>query len=289
MDPFVTWRWCETHRASISIADARWYWDRPGADAYRAGHIPGAVFIDLDADLTGDVGEATGRQPFPEPEQFAAAMSDSGIDGTRPVVAYDDAGGVIAARLVWMLRLLDVPAAVLSGGIGQYPGALETRVIRPEPARFTPRPWPSGALWSTTDVATRTAGTLVDARPANRFRGDEPEVDSRLGKVPEADPRRGHIPEAVNVPCRDHLEKSGMIAPREHVRQTFAAAGIQDATNVISYCGAGVTACHNLLAMEYAGLGRGALYPGSWSAWSRTLHLPTELGPADRDDPADVN
>ncbi|MBO0884413.1 MAG: sulfurtransferase, partial [Mycobacterium sp.] len=152
MDSFVTWEWCESYRAEIVIVDARWYWDRPGVDAYRQGHIPGAVFIDLDADLTGEIGEGTGRQPFPEPEDFAHAMSAAGIDGRHPVVAYDDAAGVIAARLVWMLRLLDVPAAVLSGGLRAYPGELTSDTSGPEPAVFPQRPWPAGALWSTSDV-----------------------------------------------------------------------------------------------------------------------------------------
>ncbi|MEU1984059.1 sulfurtransferase [Nocardia sp. NPDC019395] len=284
MDPFVTWEWCESHRDEIVIVDARWYWDRPGADAYRRGHIPGAVFVDLDADLTGEIGERTGRQPFPEPERFARAMSVAGIDGRSRVVAYDDAAGVIAARLVWMLRILDVPAAVLSGGISTYRGELTTDVTRREAADFPARPWPEGALRSTSDVATRTTGTLVDARPANRYRGEEPEVDSALGKVPEADPRRGHIPGAINVPCRDNLRSDGTISSPERLRDTFEAVGIKDASTVISYCGAGVTACHNLLAMEHAGLGKGILYPGSWSAWSRTPELPAETG-----DPRDAS
>jgi thiosulfate/3-mercaptopyruvate sulfurtransferase len=255
-----------------------WYWDRPGVDAYRAGHTPGAVFVDLDTDLSGEIGERTGRLPFPEAEHFAGAMSVAGIDGIRPVVVYDDAGGVIAARLAWMLRILDVPAAVLSGGISAYPGRLTADVLRAEPAVFPPRPWPKGALWSTSDVATRIAGMLVDARPANRFRGEEPEVDRALGKVPEADPRRGHIPGAINLPCRNNLQPDGTIAPPDRLRNTFQAAGITDASAVISYCGSGVTACHNLLAMEYAGLGRGTLYPGSWSAWSRTPDLAAATG-----------
>jgi thiosulfate/3-mercaptopyruvate sulfurtransferase len=278
VDPFVTWEWCEANRAEIVVVDARWYWDRPGADAYRAGHVPGSVFVDLDADLTGETGPETGRQPFPEPTHFARAMSAAGIDGRSPVVAYDDAAGVIAARLVWMLRMLDVPAAVVSGGIATYRGRLSTSVTRPEPADFPSRPWPEGALWSTSDVATRSAGTLVDARPGNRYRGEEPEVDRALGKVPEADPRRGHIPGAINVPCRGNLDEDGTIASPERLRGTFRAAGITDASTVVSYCGAGVTACHNLLAMEHAGLGRGILYPGSWSAWSRTPELPVGLG-----------
>ncbi|GAA1730135.1 sulfurtransferase [Brachybacterium phenoliresistens] len=280
MDSFVTWPWCASHRREIVIVDARWYWDRPGRDAYRAGHIPGAVFVDLDTDLTGEIGPQTGRQPFPAPEDFARSMSAAGIDGHRPVVVYDDASGVIAARLAWMLRLLDVPAAVLSGGIGSYCDTLETGEGAVEPARFAPRAWPAGSLRSTAEVASRTTEILIDARPTNRFRGEEPEVDPALGTVPDADPRRGHIPGAVSVPCRDNLDETGRIASPAQLRRRFAAAGIHDASQVISYCGSGVTACHNLLALEHAGLGRGALYPGSWSAWSRTRDLPVETGDA---------
>lgn len=278
MDPFVTWEWCEAHRTEIVIVDARWYWDRAGSDAYRSGHIPGAVFVDLDTDLTGEIDGLSGRQPFPEPAHFAHAMSLAGIDGRSPVVAYDDAGGVIAARLVWMLRLLDVPAAVLSGGLAAYPGELSTDVVRPKPGEFPVTPWPEGALWSTSEVAANAPAALVDARPGNRYRGEEPEVDQALGKVPEADPRRGHIPGAISIPCRGHLDPDGTIASPERIRDTFGAAGITDASKVVSYCGSGVTACHNLLAMEYAGLGRGILYPGSWSAWSRGPELPVETG-----------
>ena len=278
MEPFVSWQWCKNHVQEIVIVDARWYWDRPGFDAYRTGHVPGAVFVDLDADLTGEITEDSGRGPFPAPEDFARAMSRAGIDGSRPVAAYDDAGGVIAARLAWMLRLLKVPAAVVSGGIQAYPGALDSSLVHPRPAVFPPRPWPAGSLLSTRDVAALSEAVLIDARPNNRYRGEEPETDPRLGKVPEADPRRGHIPEAINVPCREHLEDDGMIKPPQEIRDRFAAEGIVDASGVVSYCGAGVTACHNLLAMEYAGLGQGRLYPGSWSAWSRNAELPSVIG-----------
>lgn len=278
MEPFVTWQWCESQVEDFVLVDSRWYWDRSGFAAYRQGHVPGAVFVDLDTALTGEITENSGRGPFPTPEDFAAAMSRAGIDGTVPVVAYDDAGGVIAARLVWMLRLLEVPASVVSGGIQAFTGKLETTVPQSREATFLPRPWPAGPLLSTEELAADESSPIVDARPANRFRGEEPEVDRNLGKVPEADPRRGHIPGAMNVPCRQHLQVDSTMAPPEVVRETFAAAGVLQAADVVSYCGAGVTACHNLLSMEHAGLGRGKLYPGSWSAWSRTAALPIETG-----------
>ncbi len=273
---FVTWSWC-AEQSRVVLADCRWYWNRPGRVAYLSGHLPGAVFVDLDADLSGRPTPLTGRQPLPEPAAFAAAMGRLGIDGSAPVVAYDDAGGVIAARLAWMLRALDLDAAVLSGGMAAFPGGLEIGPVEAASVRFVERAWPAEAVATVAEVASGR-WPLVDARPPNRYRGEDPEIDARLGAVPEADPRRGHIPGAVNVPCRDHLTSEQTIAAPERVRQNFAAAGIETAEGVICYCGAGVTACHDLLAMEYAGLGRGRLFPGSWSAWSSDPERPVETG-----------
>lgn len=272
---FVDWAWCEQRAAAVVLADSRWYWDRPGRDAYEEGHILGAVHVDLDGHLSGPRTPGSGRHPLPDSATFARSMGSVGIDGSRPVIAYDDAGGVIAARLVWMLRTLGLEAAVLSGGITTYYGPLEGGIRSPDPASFKEQAWPDDAIVTTEHVATGS-WTLVDARPANRFRGEDPEVDASLGAVPEADARRGHIPGAVNVPCRSHLTHERTIADPARIRASFAAAGITDAGDVVSYCGAGVTACHNLLAMEHAGIGRGKLYPGSWSAWSSDQSLPAE-------------
>lgn len=287
LPPFVSWSEAMDHRARdphTVFADTRWYWDRPGRDAWLTGHVPGAVFIDLTSDLSGTVTTASGRQPLPTPEAFATAMSRAGIDGDHPVFAYDDAGGVIAARLVWMLRCLNIDAAVISGGITAFDGALwpGEESSQPQHVIFKPRPWPEDCIVTTQQIAEavlaehRPALHLIDARPPNRFRGENPEIDPRLGVVPQADPRAGHIPTATNLPCRDNLEPDGHIKAADQLRATFTAAGIDtdNVSQVVSYCGSGVTACHTLLALECAGLGQAKLYPGSWSAWSRTPHLP---------------
>jgi thiosulfate/3-mercaptopyruvate sulfurtransferase len=252
------------------LADVRWYLDgRSGREAYDAGHLPGAVFVDLDAWLSGDPTAGGGRHPLPDPETFARGMAQLGISDDDRVVAYDDAGGVIAARLVWMLRATGHDAALLDGGLGADDGALETTdPVRPA-ATFTPRPWPAELL-ATLEDATDRRNVVLDARPADRYRG-----------APDPhDPRAGHIPGARSLPCRGHLGGDGRLLPVDALRSRFAAAGVTGEEPVVSSCGSGVTACHNLLVMEHAGLGRGRLYPGSWSQYSREPGRPVATGDA---------
>jgi thiosulfate/3-mercaptopyruvate sulfurtransferase len=288
IDPFVSIDWLREHLDSVVVADCRWYLDgRSGRAAYDAGHIPGAVFVDLDTALTrhADPAEA-GRHPLAEAEAFAEAMGTLGIGDEDTVVAYDDAGGVIAARLVWMLRVTGHEAVLLDGGLAAWDGELATApAIRP-PTAFTAREWPADTLASIEEVEAVSAATvgatgddiaasgsaapvpvLIDARQRERF----------LGELDGVDPRAGHIPGARCVPCRENLDDSGRVLPPEELRARF---GADDATEVISYCGSGVTACHNLLAMEQAGLGRGRLFPGSWSQWSRDPARTAETTPA---------
>ena len=240
------------------VADVRWYLDgRSGRDAHAVGHLPGAVFVDLDTVLAGEASPEAGRHPLPEPQVFADGMASAGIGDQAVVVAYDDAGGASAGRLVWLLRMLGSDAAVLDGGITHWAGGLEQGPVTPAPAIFTPRPWPPDAL-ATIDDAT-TAPTVVDARAPERYSGDAEPID----------PRAGHVPGAINLPFADNLT-DGRFKGVEELRERFAAVGITDATGVVVYCGSGVTACHDLIALEYAGLGRAKLYPGSWSQWSTT-------------------
>ena len=249
MDPFVTPQWLAEHRAEVVLADARTYLDGRNAEAeYLQGHLPGAVFVDVGADLAEHGQPEGGRHPLPTPEHFAAAMSRAGIGDSTTVVAYDDAGGVMAARLVWMLRTTG------------------HRAVLPA-AEFTPVPWPRGAL-ATIDEAAH-GPVVVDARDRTRFAGHAPDP---------VDPRSGHIPGAVNVPCREHLREDRTLQPVEELRARFEAAGVVDATRMISYCGSGITACHNLLVAEHAGLGTGRLFPGSWSQYSHT-DRPVETSP----------
>ena len=265
--PFVDVAWVRAN-PGVVLADVRWQLMGPsGRDAYEQGHIPGAVFVDLDHDLASITTPDQGRHPLPSPDGFAAAMSARGIGDHDTVVAYDDAGGIFAARLVWMLRAIGRPAAVLDGGLGAWDGPLEPG---PGPARpaadFTLVPWPATATASIDDAAGAT-GPVVDARATDRYRGDAEPVD----------PRAGHIPGAVSVPCMLHVQGGRLIAPDE-LRAQFAAAGITSAQGVVAYCGSGVNACHTLLVMEHAGLGRGRLFPGSWSAWSNRDDRPVATG-----------
>lgn len=260
--PFVDADWLREHRDEVVLADVRWYLDgRSGRRAYEAGHIPGAVFVDLDTVLSEPhEDDSLGRHPLPTPERFADGLAQLGMGDGDTVIAYDDAGGVIAARLVWLLRASGHEAALLDGGLAAWPTAdLHPDYPRPRPpATFTAVPWPSDRLIEIDEVAA-TTDVLIDARDRARFGGGPDPVD----------PRSGHIPGARSVPTREHLDAEKRIQSPEQLRATFAEAGIEAGTPVVSYCGSGVTACHNLLALERAGLGPGRLYPGSWSEWSR--------------------
>ncbi|MDA3630985.1 sulfurtransferase [Saccharopolyspora sp. WRP15-2] len=256
--PFVDCAWLREHRDDVLVADVRWYGGgSSGRAAYDGGHIPGAVHVDVDVHLSGDAG-SRGLNPLPDPEAFAHAMSALGIGDDSTVVAYDDAGGVIAARLVWMLRALGKRAALLDGGISAWTGELETDPAQPAPATFTAIPWPAESTVEVDDV-DRWSGVVVDARNADRFDG------SLQAPI---DPQAGHIPGAVNVPCRENLDSAGRVRPAAEVREAFAKAGIQNGAAVVSYCGSGIAACHTLLTLEHAELGRGRLYPGGWSEYA---------------------
>jgi len=268
--PFVDIDWVEEHRGEVVLADCRWHLDgRSGRAAYEGGHVPGAVFVELDTALTrhADPAEA-GRHPLPEPEAFAAAMGALGIGDDDTVVAYDDAGGVIAGRLVWMLRVTGREAALLDGGLSAWRGELETASAVREPTTFTAREWPAARLATIDETASAAlSGTaaVIDARQRERFEGEPDDVD----------PQAGHIPGALSVPCRENLDADGRLLAVEQLR---ARLDFGAGTEVISYCGSGVTACHNLLALEQAGLGPGRLFPGSWSQWSRDPARPVQTG-----------
>jgi thiosulfate/3-mercaptopyruvate sulfurtransferase len=167
--PVVDSAWLHAKRHGVVVADVRWYLDdRDGRAAYDGGHIPGAVFVDLDRDLAAPGSPADGRHPLPAPEDFAAAMERLGIGDHDTVVAYDDQGGVMAARLVWMLRATGHAAALVDGGIGAYDGPLETGTPEPPaPKRFTPRPWPADRVASP-DEAADAANVVIDARQRER-------------------------------------------------------------------------------------------------------------------------
>jgi thiosulfate/3-mercaptopyruvate sulfurtransferase len=268
LDPVVDITWLEDQHAAVVLADVRWYADgRSGRRAYEAGHIPGAVFVDLDSVLAGDPSAGHGRHPLPSPDRFAAGMSGLGIADGAPVVAYDDEGGVIAARLAWMLRVTGHDAAILDGGLPAYSGALDTSEPVLPTAIFTARPWPPEALADPTDLSDPSI-VLIDARNADRYRGEVEPIDARAG----------HIPGARNVPCRGSLDEKGGLLPDEVLRQRFEEVGAVPGAAVVSYCGSGVTACHNLLVLEHLGIVGGRLYPGSWSEYSAIPGNPVQTG-----------
>jgi thiosulfate/3-mercaptopyruvate sulfurtransferase len=273
--PFVSVDWLTEHARDVVLADVRWYLDgRSGHDAFVAGHLPSARFVDLERWLAGPASPQEGRHPLPDPEVFAEGMRRLGIDDADTVVAYDDAGGVIASRLAWMLRVTGHDAAVLDGGLHAFTGPMEygAGALPTVPGDFVSRPWPVGRLADLADLAGPTApdGTtrvLIDARDADRYRGDHEPVD----------PRAGHVPGARSLPCRANLGPGGgMVSPAE-LRRRFERLGVRDGSEVVAYCGSGVTACHNLLALEHAGYAPGRLFPGSWSQYSHT-DLPAETG-----------
>lgn len=254
--------------SEVVLADVRWYLDgRSGLDAYLEGHIPGAVFVDLERWLSRPGSPADGRHPLPDPEVFAQGMGALGISDNSTVVAYDDAGGVIAARLVWMLRVTGHDAALLDGGIGAYRGELETTQSTRPAVRKSVFAWPASRLVDIDELANPDL-VLLDARDRNRFRGDFEPVD----------PRAGHIPGARNLACRENLDGDARMLPPAILRERFEAVGVSDNTDVVSYCGSGVTACFNLLALELAGFGPGRLFPGSWSQYSHAAQRPVASG-----------
>jgi thiosulfate/3-mercaptopyruvate sulfurtransferase len=257
-------------RGEVVVADVRWYLDgRSGREAYEAGHVPGAVFVDLDTVLAGDPSTGEGRHPLPDPGTFAGALGRLGIGPDDAVVVYDDAGGLVAARLWWMLRAVgQASVAVLDGGLATWPGPLETGpgTARPVVAR-APVPWPRSAVVDADEVAAvsegRVEGVLVDARAPERYRGE----------VEPIDPRAGHIPGARNVPAAGNLDPAtGRFLPPEELRARHPEG------EVIAYCGSGVNACHTLLALEVAGRPPGRLFAASWSAWSARGDRPVATG-----------
>ncbi len=267
IDPVVDAEWVKVNHDRVIRADVRAYLDgRSGREAYARGHLPGAVFVDLDADLAAPPTAADGRHPLPDPAHFAERMSALGVGDGDTVIAYDDAGGVMAARLVWMLRALGEDAALLDGGLDAYGDDSETAPPERPRAVFTVRPWPAERLATLAD-ATGGDFMVLDARQPERFRGETEPID----------PRAGHIPGARNVSCRENVDAAGRFRPAEVLRERFVEAGVADGADVVSYCGSGVTACHNLLALERAGFAPGRLYPGSWSQYSAT-ELPAATG-----------
>jgi thiosulfate/3-mercaptopyruvate sulfurtransferase len=269
--PWVDAEWVAAHREAVVLADVRWYLDgRSGLAAYEEGHVPGAVFVDLDRRLSRPASPADGRHPLPDPATFAAGMAELGIGDDDVVVAYDDAGGVHAARLVWMLRVTGHPAALLDGGLAAWPEPLDPEPATRPAAQFTARDWPAGRLAGMDELAGGDA-IVLDARNRNRFDGSYEPVD----------PRPGHIPGARNLPARENLGPDGRFLDLDSLRARLTDVWVDGDADVISSCGSGVTACHTLLVLEAAGLPAGRLYPGSYSQWSNSSR-PVATGNAEQ-------
>lgn len=242
----------------LRVVDCRFSLADPqaGRRAYAAGHVPGAVYLSLDGDLSASTGP--GRHPLPETQVFAARLGEVGIGNGHTVVAYDDAGGAYAARVWWMLRSLGhTGVGVLDGGWRAWlatGGRVSAEVAPHPPVRFAaPAEW-AGTVDFAGLAATLGEVTLVDARSAERYRGD----------VEPYDHIAGHIPTAHNLPYTDNLDEDGRFLPRPVLRTRFAHID----EPIVVYCGSGVTACHDILAMQLAGIDDAVLYPGSWSDWS---------------------
>ena len=247
----------------------------PGAGerAFEQGHLPGAIYVHLNRDLAGEKTGHNGRHPLPARADWAATLARLGVTPVRAVVLYDAQGGMYAARAWWMLLWAGHRAvSVLDGGLGGWKaagGRLETGAVVP-PAASSPYPL-GDSLVASVDAHTlqKSLGrvTLLDARAGERYRGE----------VEPLDKRAGHIPGARSRFFKDNLDANGRFRPADELRAVFTAFGAAPA-QVVHQCGSGVTACHNLLAMEFAGLPGSALYPGSWSEWSSDPARPVAVG-----------
>lgn len=242
-----------------------------GRQAYAKGHIPGALFLHLDDDLSGTKTGSNGRHPLPTIEAFAQRMSECGVDSAVQVVAYDNEGGIFASRLWWMLRWLGHDSvAVLDGGLAGWKRSkrsLDELVPTVTPREFIARP---------RDVAVSTAQVLGDMKSGTRLILDARSPERFRGENETLDPVGGHIPGAVNRFYFENLDDAGcFFKPATELRAEFdAVLGGRAPAEVVQQCGSGVTACHNLLAMEVAGLAGSKLYPGSWSEWCADLSRP---------------
>ncbi len=244
---------------------------------YLQAHIPGSLYAHLDSDLSGPVIPGkTGRHPLPEIDRISSFFSKIGIDERVQVVAYDDAGGAMAAaRLWWLLRWLGhEAAAVLDGGwqawleagypISSGRESSSTRIFIPKP-----RPELIAEADEVRRITVQSAAELVDARSADRFRGENETID----------PVAGHIPGARNAPYQDNLDEKGRFRSKDELRRQYLdLTGADGFRQAVFYCGSGVTACHDLLAYYHAGLGEARLYPGSWSEWITSDKRPVAIG-----------
>ncbi len=251
---------------SITVLDVRYQLGQPdGWEQYAAGHVPGAAYVDLDADLADPPG-AGGRHPLPDPDRFVRAMRAAGVTADRTVVVYDDWNSLAAGRAWWLLRHYGHPdVRVLDGAWPAWlaaAGPVETGEATPTPGDFDGRP---GAMPVVEADAVPDVPVLIDVRAPERYRGE----------IEPLDPVAGHIPGAHNVPLTVNLDGAGRFRDPAELAQAYAAVGATPPARVAAYCGSGITATQAVLAMELAGISA-ALYPGSWSGWVADRSRPVE-------------
>ncbi len=257
--------------AAPTVLDIRWEL-ATGADraGYLAGHVPGAVFVDLDRQLADPPSER-GRHPLPDASRFGADMRAAGVSQGRQVVVYDAATSMAAARAWWLLRYFGHPyVAVLDGGLAAWVGEgypVSSDVPAPEPGDFVPHPGAMPILAAEQAEALAADGILIDARAPERF----------LGVTEPIDPVAGHIPGARNRPTTSNVDPDGRFLVLAALRSAFESLGVREGSPVGAYCGSGITAAHEVLALELAGY-HAALYPGSWSEWITDPARPVATG-----------
>ncbi|MFB0626811.1 sulfurtransferase [Streptomyces sp. AB3(2024)] len=254
------------------LLDIRWQLGGPDQrPAYEAGHLPGAVYVDLDHELAGPPGSG-GRHPLPDPEAFGAVMRRAGVRSDVPVVVYDGGQGWAAARAWWLLGWTGHPdVRVLDGGLAAWAaaaGAVTADTPTPGEGDFKPNPGARGLLDADAAASLARSGVLLDARAGERYRGE----------VEPIDPVGGHIPGAVSAPTTENVGPDGLFLPAEALRARFAGLGATGGTEVGVYCGSGVSGAHEVLALRVAGIESG-LYAGSWSHWSSDPARPVATGP----------
>jgi thiosulfate/3-mercaptopyruvate sulfurtransferase len=254
-----------------SVLDVRWaLLGPPGRQEYAAGHIPAATFVDLETELAAPPGKG-GRHPLPYPATFVSAMQRAGVNNNQCVVLYDQDNATAAARAWWLLRYYGHPSVkVLDGGWVAWTangGEISTEKTSPALGNFAGSPGAMPVVDATGAAEFAARGVLLDARAAERYSGEVEPVDQVAG----------HIPGAVSMPTSGNVGQDGRFLSAGELRERFASAGIRDDVEVAAYCGSGVTACQEVLALNVAGFGA-ALYPESWSGWITDPSRPVALG-----------